>query len=179
MKKIIVIIIGVILLAISAVTWKFVKKESPIVVTTFEECVQVGNPVAESYPRQCHHGGVTYAESIGNELEKTNLIRVNSPRPNQIIESPLVVRGEARGYWFFEASFPIIVTDWDGLIIGQGIATAKSEWMTEDFVPFEAIINFTVHKNTYSKRGALILRKDNPSGLPEHDDALEIPVVFN
>jgi len=26
--------------------------------------------------------------------------------------------------------------------------------------------------------GTLILEKDNPSGLPEHDDSLEIPVVL-
>ncbi|MDO8590715.1 MAG: Gmad2 immunoglobulin-like domain-containing protein, partial [bacterium] len=84
----------------------------------------------------------------------------------------------ARGNWFFEASFPVMLTDWDGRIIAQGIATAKSEWMTTEFVPFEATLNFTVDKNAYSNRGALILQKDNPSGLPEYDDALEIPVMF-
>jgi len=30
----------------------------------------------------------------------------------------------------------------------------------------------------FSRRGALILQKDNPSGLPEHDDALEISIRF-
>lgn len=114
----------------------------------------------------------------GNELEKANLIRLDTPRQNQIIKSPLTIKGEARGYWFFEASFPVVLTDWDGLIIAQGIATSKSEWMTSEFVPFEAVLTFTVDKNAYSNRGTLILRKDNPSGLPEHDDALEIPVVF-
>ena len=110
--------------------------------------------------------------------DKANLIRLETPRPNQTVTSPLVIKGEARGYWFFEASFPVFLTNWDGLIIAQGIATAKSEWMTEDFVPFEATLNFTVDPNVYSNRGTLILQKDNPSGLPEHDDALEIPVVI-
>ena len=50
--------------------------------------------------------------------------------------------------------------------------------MTSEFVPFEAKLTFTVDKNAYSNRGTLILRKDNPSGLSEHDNALEIPVVF-
>lgn len=109
---------------------------------------------------------------------KDDLIRLDAPRPNQVIQSPLTITGEARGSWFFEASFPVVLTNWDGLIIAQGIATAKSDWMTSEFVPFEATLTFTVDKNAYSNRGALILRKDNPSGLPEHDDALEIPVVF-
>lgn len=34
------------------------------VVTTFQECVEAGNPVMESYPRQCRHNGVLYVEEI-------------------------------------------------------------------------------------------------------------------
>lgn len=114
----------------------------------------------------------------GNELDKTNLIRVDYPKPDQTITSPLIIKGTARGNWFFGASFPVVLTDWDGRIIADGIATAKSNWMTADFVPFEATLTFSVDKDVYSRRGSLILKKDNPSGLPEYDDALEIPVVF-
>ena len=145
--------------------------------TNFAECVAEGNPVMESYPRRCRSGDNTYVENIGNELEKINLIRLDAPRPNQFISSPLTVKGEARGTWFFEGDFPIILTNWDGLIIAEGIARTEDEWMTEDFVPFEAILEF--EKPTYGDNGNLILRKDNPSGLPEHDDALEIPIFFN
>ena len=109
---------------------------------------------------------------------KDDLIRLDTPRPNQIIKSPLTITGEARGSWFFEASFPVVLVNWDGLIIAQGIATAKSDWMTTEYVPFEANLDFTIDKNTYSNRGWLILQKDNPSGLPEHDNALEIPIIF-
>ncbi len=119
------------------------------------------------------------APVLNPPASKDGLIRLDTPRPNQVIKSPLTITGEARGSWFFEASFPVILTDWDGLIIAQGIATAKSEWMTSEFVPFEANLIFKVDKNAYSNKGTLILRKDNPSGLPEHDDALEIPVVFD
>ncbi len=177
MKKIIPIIIIVLVIAGFGVAWKLTKKEAPL-VTNFEECVLAGNPVMESYPRQCRHQDQTFVENIGNEFEKADLIRLDTPRPNQVIKSPLTITGEARGNWFFEASFPVVLTDWDGRIIAQGIATAKSDWMTSEFVPFEATLTFTVDKNAYSNRGALILQKDNPSGLPEHDDALEIPVVF-
>lgn len=110
--------------------------------------------------------------------EKSGLIVVDYPKPNQVIASPLLVTGKARGYWFFEASFPVVLVNWDGLIIADGIATAKADWMTEDFVPFEAKLNFTVDKNAYSNKGALILKKDNPSGLPANNDSVEIPVNF-
>ena len=179
MKKILPIIIVILVIIGSGVVWKLTNKEAPeLVVKNFEDCVKAGNPVMESYPRQCKAGNKNFVEYVGNELDKADLIRLDFPRPNQVIESPLIVRGEARGYWFFEASFPVVLTNWDGLIIAEGIATAKSEWMTEDFVPFEAKLIFTVDKDAYSNKGTLILRKDNPSGLTEHDDALEIPVVF-
>ena len=88
--------------------------------------------------------------------------------------------GFAKGNWFFEASFPIVVVDWDGRIIGNGIATAKDEWMTEKFVPFEGTITFEKPAGAEErlKRGAVIFRRDNPSGLPQNDAALEIPVYF-
>ena len=158
-----------------AIFWQF-RQPDIIIIANFAECVAAGNPVMESYPRQCRANNQTFAELVGNELEKINLIRLSTPRPNEIIKNPLIVRGEARGFWFFEAGFPVILTDWDGRIIGQGIATAEKEWMTEEFVPFSATVKFT--DPTYKNNGSLILKKDNPSGLPEHDDALEIPIFF-
>lgn len=179
MKKFQLIIIVVLFIVGFGVAWKLTKKDAPIlIVTNFEECAATGNPVMESYPRQCRHKEQTFVEDIGNELEKADLIRVETPRPNQMISSPLTIKGQARGYWFFEASFPVVLTNWDGLIIAQGIATAEDSWMTEDFVPFTATLDFVQNQEAYSNKGTLILQKDNPSGLPENDDALEIPVIF-
>ncbi len=52
---------------------------------------------------------------------KQDIIVVDTPLKDMTISSPFVVSGKARGYWFFEASFPISIVNWDGLIIGQGI----------------------------------------------------------
>ena len=112
---------------------------------------------------------------IGNELEKADLIRLSNPRPNQIIESPLFIKGEARGLWFFEASFPIKLFDENNFLLGITIAQALGNWMTEDFVQFSATLPLAVSS---TKKGVLILEKDNPSGLPENADELRVPVVF-
>ena len=147
-----------------------------IFVSNFEECAAAGYLILESYPRQCKTPqGKSFTENIGNELEKIDLIRAGSPRPNQIIESPIIIRGEARGYWFFEADFPIKLIDEKGNLIALGAAQAKSEWMTEEFVPFEAVLEF---QNPGPGKGTLILEKDNPSGLAEHADELIIPIYF-
>ena len=107
-----------------------------------------------------------------------NLIIIDAPRANEEVSSPITISGKARGNWFFEASFPITVVNWDGLIIGEGIATADGDWMTTEFVPFTAHVSYTLATGTPYNRGALILKKDNPSGLPEHDDSREIPILF-
>ena len=110
-------------------------------------------------------------------------IVLSTPTPGATITSPLVIEGQARGNWFFEASFPVVLTNWDGLIIAEGVATAKGDWMTEDFVPFTATLTFlnpmTATSPDFMTRGSLILQRDNPSGLPEYDAALEIPVRFS
>ncbi len=116
-------------------------------------------------------------DGLENVTEKDDLIRLFTPGANEAVSSPLVVRGEARGGWFFEATFPVVLTDWDGLIIAQGIATALDEWMSESYVSFEATLEFDP-PGVYD-RGSLILQRSNASGLPEHDNALEIPVRFS
>ena len=144
-------------------------------IANFEECAALGQPISESYPRQCRYNGQIFTEDIGNELLKTDLIRISNPRPNQKISSPLTITGQARGNWFFEASFPIDLYDGNNNLLGTAIAQAQSEWMTTDFVPFTAQLKFG---QPSLEKGLLILRKDNPSALPEHDDALIVPVKF-
>jgi len=107
---------------------------------------------------------------------KAGIIVVDSPAPGETIVSPLTVSGRARGAWFFEGDFPMNIVDTDGSLIGQGYCTAKGPWMTDKFVPFEGTIVFK--KPVSVNKGVLRLRKDNPTGLPIHDDALEIPVFI-
>lgn len=108
-------------------------------------------------------------------IYKDEIVLFN-PLPGKSISSPLQLRGKARGSWFFEGSFPVILTNWDGLIISEGVATAETDWMTTDWVNFSAELNFDAMQ--LYKRGALILKKDNPSGLPQNDDAFEISLDF-
>jgi hypothetical protein len=181
MKKIFLIAAGVgtiiLLFVIIIFIMNYRGYKPPVVsVSNFEECAAHGFAIMESYPRKCQvSDGRTFIEDIGNEFEKMDLIRISNPRPNQTITGPLVVKGEARGYWFFEASFPVKLFDERGNLLTTAIAQAKSDWMTEEFVPFEAELNFTV---SVRQKGALILQKDNPSGLPEHDDELRVPVIL-
>lgn len=102
-------------------------------------------------------------------------VRIFTPLPDALVRSPLQVRGEARGTWYFEASFPIRVLAADGTELGVTPAESESDWMTTEFVPFSATVAFA---EPATATGFLVLEKDNPSGLPEHADSVRIPVRF-
>ncbi|MEX0622179.1 MAG: Gmad2 immunoglobulin-like domain-containing protein [Candidatus Woykebacteria bacterium] len=145
-------------------------------VSNFDECAAAGYSVLESYPARCvTPDGKSFTQDIGNELEKRDLIKIENPRPNATIKSPLTIKGKARGSWFFEASFPIKIYDGNGKLLGTAAAQAQGEWMSSEFVDFIATLEFEKPKTS---KGELILEKDNPSGLDENDDQLKIPVTF-
>ena len=107
---------------------------------------------------------------------RQEFIVVEAPRVGTVINSPLKIRGRARGTWFFEGDFPLILKDMNGRVIARGYVTARGQWMTEKFVPFEGTITFK--KPATVDRGILVFKKDNPSDRSELDDALEVPVYF-
>ena len=104
-------------------------------------------------------------------------VSVASPKSDATVDKDFTVKGSAPGPWFFEATFPIKVigqgVDADPITIAHSNANALGEWMTEKNVSFEA----TVHIDSYSGPATLVLLKDNPSGLPENDDSVSIPIV--
>ncbi|MDO8601983.1 MAG: Gmad2 immunoglobulin-like domain-containing protein [bacterium] len=105
----------------------------------------------------------------------TDLIRVDAPVSNALVSSPLIISGSARGSWYFEASFPVQLLDANGGVLFEGPMQAQGDWMTSEFVPFNQQITFALPK---TQTGTLVLKNDNPSGLPENDKELRIPVKF-
>ena len=145
-------------------------------VNSFVACAAAGYPVQESYPRRCvTPAGKAFSEDIGNELEKTDKIQIDTPRPNGVVTSPLTIEGRARGTWYFEATFPVILEDASGTVLVSGTARATGDWMSEDFVSFTAELTFGKPAAT---EGTLILQRANPSGQPENEEALRLPVHF-
>ena len=108
--------------------------------------------------------------------DKSDFIKVYQPQPRSVIKSPLLLEGEARGLWFFEASFPIRLIDENGKEIAVAIAQSQGDWMTKDFVSFKAVMEF---EPIAVGKGFLVFQKDNPSGLPENDDELRFPVFIS
>jgi len=99
---------------------------------------------------------------------------VDTPRVGAMVGQSFVVTGEAPGGWYFEASFPITVRDASGTIIASTQGKAQGDWMQTGQVPFTATTTLT---SEYHGAATLILLRDNPSGLPENDDSVSIPIT--
>lgn len=145
----------------------WVKHGQPSAPRPESACPAKQNDQAKSAP------GVKTATSADEVLSE---IKLDSPESNAIVSSPLSIEGQARGNWFFEATFPIRLIGEDGETLASGVATAASDWMTTDFVPFKATLNFNPGSSAI---GMIVLQRDNPSGLPENDKQFGVPVRFS
>lgn len=59
-----ILVVGIIILFLNN------NQKEVLVVNDFESCVKVGNPVMESYPRQCRHEDKTYVEDISDDIDR-------------------------------------------------------------------------------------------------------------
>lgn len=106
-------------------------------------------------------------------------IQINSPSPNELVTSPINITGQARGTWFFEATFPIQLLDSQRNLITESYASTEEDWMTEEFVSFSAELEFELPETQNEKSYAnafLILEKNNPSDKRELDDEIEFEI---
>ena len=131
------------------------------------------------------HGLELHATVFGT-LAEHDVVLV-SPAPGATVPNTFTVRGAVRGPWYFEASFPIELRTMDGMSIATVIAQAQNvgftksnsraadDWMTEELVPFSTTV---IAPSTMHGPMLLILKKDNPSGLPEHDKSIVMPIII-
>ena len=101
-----------------------------------------------------------------------DMITLDLIKPGVTVLPTFTVTGQARGTWYFEASFPVEVLDKDGRRLASTAAKANGDWMTDNFVPFSATLTI----ENYSGPATLVLHKDNPSGLPENEASVSIPI---
>ncbi|MDB5187767.1 MAG: hypothetical protein JWO50_287 [Candidatus Kaiserbacteria bacterium] len=101
-------------------------------------------------------------------------VHVVLPQPNQSVDPIFSVSGEAPGPWFFEGSFPVQIRDKSNNILQQATAKALGTWTTEGQVKFAVSITVT----QFHGPATVILLRDNPSGMPENDDSVSIPITI-
>ncbi|MFA5358988.1 MAG: GerMN domain-containing protein [Patescibacteria group bacterium] len=167
MKKTLIILVVIVIILILTVIGVRIFSGEDNWICVDGQWQKHGNPSAEKPTTGCG------TENINEDLSDAEIKDVQL---SDIISSPLEFTGQAKGSWFFESSFPVKIIDDKGQELGSGIATAQGDWMTEDFVPFTAKVDF---KHGQATSGFVVLSKDNPSGLAVNDASMKIPVNFS
>lgn len=143
MSKTFIIVIGVSTLLLSACS-----SSSPSNVT----------PTSTSVP-------TTSAEPGQPVLEKSVILEI--PDESEAVSSPFPIEGLAPGSWFFEGQIVGEILSESGDSLAVFPLQAIGEWMTEEHVRFEGKAEFTAPEGAEAVQ--LIIKNDNPSGLPENE----------
>ena len=122
------------------------------------------------------HPDQNQQENSEKKGDLENGISVTSPQSGDEISSPITIKGKAKGAWYFEGQFPVTISDVEHNELGSGVAQAQGEWTTEDYVGFQAQVEFQTPTST--KEGMIILENSNPSGKPSKSRKAVIPVKF-
>lgn len=110
-----------------------------------------------------------------NASEASKSIKVVNLREGDLVKSPLIIDGEARGDWYFEGIFPVRLLDSQDRPVAEGQAQVLGDWMTDDFTAFNLSLKF---QPPATATGTLIFKKANPSGLPAHSEEMRLMVRF-
>lgn len=123
----------------------------------------------------CTWGGSGSGEeqsSSASSIDEKSDVVVISPKRGRRVTSPLTVNAKARGNWFFEGQIPVQLVDEEGNVIATAIGQVDGGWMTMELVKFTATLTF----ETTANRGYVVIKKDNPSGLPENEGEYRVLV---
>lgn len=144
--------------------------------TALDEAVSGETPTASATDEVSGETPTASAtDEVSGDQSAEGLILLDSPKANDVVKSPLSLSGTAKGNMFFEGQFDLRIEDSSGKELGIGYATSTEDWMTENFIPFTANLEFETPTTT---SGNLILKNSNPSDLPENNKELIIPVSF-
>lgn len=146
--------------------------------TYYGEKVQKNKTSAQSETTAIASSTATVSSRSGATATQTAVaqgIKVTSPAKDATVSSPLTITGEAVGSRYFEGEFTVSMVDGNGAEVASAIAKAQGDWMSENYVPFTATMDF---KKQLTPFGYLVFKKNNPSGQPPNDQEYRLKVNF-
>ncbi len=104
-------------------------------------------------------------------------VLISTPESNQLISSPLLVKGKISRTWFFEGQLVLQLIDEDNNSLATGVAVADGDWLNEELVEYVGLLEYNP-ETIEVESGFLAISKDNPSGLAENQGRIIMPLRF-
>ena len=95
--------------------------------------------------------------------------------PGATITDVVTITGDIKGVYFFEGKAQGMLLDENKKVLNTFSLDATSNWLTADAVSFTAKVDTT---SALAGPGFIRLKSDNPSGDPEKDKYIDIPIVI-
>ncbi len=112
--------------------------------------------------------------SVSGKANKDDLV-LFSIAPGAKVSGKVEATGVIKGAYFFEANIITNILDGNKNMLKQGHGDATTDWMTSDPVSFKTSLDFT---GLPAGPAYIEIRNDNPSGLPENDKSILIPIII-
>ena len=132
-------------------------------------------PVSTSTPATSTEPGTSPTSTVYYNFTtaKGRIVRLDIPA-NALVTSPLRLTGNVPAGWAFEASFPASIVDSTGKMLAQ-VPASVPNWMSPTGAWFGVNLMFA---KPATQTGFIVLKRDNPSDMPENSDEVSIPVRF-
>jgi len=135
-KKIIIFLIILIILLALVGYWYYYKTSSSTnaTINSFEECVAAGNPVMESYPRQCRANGQIFVEELPSQLTREEALLIASQSSACSVVGNLgdnvVYNENSRTWWIDLERTPELEKDGckPACVVNEETETAEVNW---------------------------------------------------
>jgi|GEM_PF-981424 len=157
----------------------------PTTSNDYDDCVNApGSIVQESYPATCiTKDGKSFIQPTPDNTQSSpstgslTEVVVTEPVSGAFVANSFIVRGTVPPGWMFEGVFPVELQNAKGIAIAQATGTElePGSWSSGSPIAFTATVEFPATTG----KGTLVLKKDNPSGLPENDRSFKLPVAFS
>ena len=116
--------------------------------------------------------GCTPSKNLAEEFPDSTLpsatpakegdVSIQSPQPNVLVSSPLVIEGEAKRGWFYEGEIDIELVDANGEVVKRWFGKALiGGWIEAETTPFRAEVEFSSPSTSV---GEIVLFKQTEVG---------------
>jgi hypothetical protein len=106
---------------------------------------------------------------------ETEPIKIIQPLENELVSSPLEVKGMIPANWLLETSYYVVLTDNENQsIIDVSKFETEKDWDTMEMVPFFSILEFS----DFSGQGTISIREMKNNHLIYVDEAEEILINY-
>lgn len=99
---------------------------------------------------------------------------IQLPKENARISSPVTISGKIPRNWTFEANFMIEIQDEKGEVLQSTPVGATFANETDEMGTFSTSMSITPN----TTQGFIVIKADNPSGLPENEKTYKMSVKF-